>query len=68
MQKRPDNLKEDELCPKCGTIDCTSLEYSNKQITVTGAGILGKTADVYLQCCVGRQQLNKVKELVDASR
>ena len=64
MNKRPHNLKDGELCTDCGTTDCISLEYSNTFITITGeAGILGKSVDVYLKCCVGRQQLNKIKQM-----
>ena len=63
MNKRPHNLKDGELCTKCNTTDCISLEYSNTFITITGAGILGKAADVYMKCCVGRQQLNALKQI-----
>ena len=63
MNKRPNNLKDGEHCPDCKTDDCISLEYSNSFITITGAGIYSKRADVYLKCCVGRQQLKKIKEI-----
>jgi len=60
MNKRPNNLKEGELCTLCNTTDCISLEYSNTFITITGASILGKSSDVYMRCCVGRIQLNNI--------
>ena len=53
------------ICPNCGTTDCISLGESNKHITITGAGIYGKSSEIYLKTCKVRQQLNQVKELVD---
>ena len=55
--------EEKEVCPKCGTTGCISLEEYQKRINVSNVGQLSVSPHDILQYCGARQQLNTMREI-----
>ena len=56
--------KENETCPKCGTVGCMSSKEYKKHLEVTGAGQLRVRggASTLVKTCKFRQDMKKMRE------
>lgn len=55
--------KTKEICPKCGTDDCLSMNEYQKHIKITGAGVLSVESKYIFKSCKARQQLKALQHL-----
>ena len=59
--RRPNNLKEGEVCPACGTIDCLGDEAGIQDLEVSSTGTWYVSSDSIIRSCRVRQMFKEEK-------